>query len=201
MLCVFGQLGEFRFSPRDLGRQLIPPRLPCRKLRVRANRSKNARVVRAEMRATQRLAVRLDVAEECCQAIVVFLGNRIEHVVVAAGAAEREPEERRAGRADHFIHFVPRRCILVIGLIVPDTQSIEARGDDRFGSGLVKFVAGQLLGDEPVVGLVGVKRIDDVIAVAPRFRLFRVSFVAVGLSKPRDVEPMSAPALAVFLSR
>ena len=60
-----------------------------------------------------------------------------------------------------------------------------------------QLVAGELLADEAVVGLVVVERADDVVAVAPGVGLGVVALVAVGLGEPDEVEPVPAPLLAV----
>ena len=153
------------------------------------------------MRGAECLSVRLDVAEEGGQPVIVFLRNRVEHVVVTAGTAHRQPQEGGARRADHLVDFVPSGRRLVVRLVVPNSQSIKAGGDDRFGRRLVELVAGQLLDDEAVVGLVGIERVDDVVAIPPRLGLFGVAFVAVGLREAGDVEPVPAPTLAVFFPR
>ena len=57
-------------------------------------------------------------------------------------------------------------------------------------------VAGDLLADELVVRLVGVERVDDVVAVPPGVRVGDVPRRAGRLGVAGDVEPVPAPALA-----
>ena len=60
-----------------------------------------------------------------------------------------------------------------------------------------QLIAGELLEDEPIEGLVGIEGADHVIAIPPGERLGGVALVAVGLGVPDQVEPVPRPALAV----
>jgi hypothetical protein len=64
-----------------------------------------------------------------------------------------------------------------------------------------EFVAGQLLGEEPVVRLVAVQRVDDVIAIPPGIGEMPVVFVAFALGVADDVEPVLSPAFTVLRAR
>ena len=59
-------------------------------------------------------------------------------------------------------------------------------------------VAGNLLAEKLVVGLVGVERVDDVIAIQPGFRDGIVGVVAGRVGIAGDVHPIPAPAFAVL---
>ena len=87
----------------------------------------------------------------------------------------------------------------VIGFIVPCTQPQESGCNDTRLRSVWDFVTSKLLGDELIIGHVRVDRIDDPIAITPGKRLHFVSFVAVGFSKPRQIQPMSCPALTEML--
>ena len=142
-------------------------------------------------------SVRGDVGEERDQAVVVGLGDRIDLVVVAPGAAHREPQEGLARGADQVVELVVLGLQLVGRFVVPDPQPVVAGGGDRLVGDVLEFVARQLLADEAVVGLVVVQAVDDVVAVLPHVRLGVVTLERVRLAVPHDIEPMAGPLLAV----
>jgi len=78
----------------------------------------------------------------------------------------------------------------------------EAGGDLQLGLVLVilgfgsKQVAGELFANELIVGLVGIERGDDPVAVAPGVRIGEVGSPAARLGIAGHVEPVPAPALA-----
>ena len=83
-------------------------------------------------------------------------------------------------------------------LVVPLTQAVITRGDQAFGRYLFQFIAGQLLADELVVGLVFVQRADDVIAITPDIGFGAVALETVAFGIPYQVEPVAGPVLAVM---
>src|SRR5262249_62198853 len=62
----------------------------------------------------------------------------------------------------------------------------------------IQFVAGELLAEESVVGLVVVEGVDDVVAVTPGEGAWVVRLEAVALGEAGEVEPERGPALAVL---
>jgi hypothetical protein len=54
-----------------------------------------------------------------------------------------------------------------------------------------------LLEDESSIGLVVVERFDDVVAIFPGVRVVVVVNVAPTVCVPRDIQPVTSPALAV----
>ena len=94
--------------------------------------------------------------EDPVERVVVALADRVELVVVAAGAAERQPQEGAAGRLDRvFERQVPE---LERRRRIAPRQGQKPGGDDRLGvvvrDALAgQDVAGQLLADELVEGL------------------------------------------------
>ena len=114
-----------------------------------------------------------DALEVAVQGVVVGGGDGVELVVVAAGAGDRQAEERLAEDVDAVVDACrlgrwrtstgewtpsPRKQ-----KPVPMTDSLVPSASRR---GVVEQVAGDLLGDELVVGDVGVEGADDVVAVA-----------------------------------
>ena len=118
-------------------------------------------------------------------------------MVVAAGAADAQPEEDLAGDVGDVVEDVgplPAHVALVV-LVGPQPEI--AGGDPQLGIVGIELIAGELLGQEAVVGLVGVERADDVVAVAPGVGAEGVLAVAVRLGVADQVEPVPRPALAV----
>ena len=130
--------------------------------------------------------------------VVVDLRERLELVVMAAGAAERDSQKRRSRRAEHVVKLIVAVNRRFGRLIVPRAQT-QKRGGDL--SGRVRpfdFIAGKLLGHESAIRFVAIERVDDIVAVSPRVRLGAVALVAVGLGESHNVQPVPAEALAVM---
>ena len=83
-----------------------------------------------------------DVVKERQEGVVVALRQRVDLVVVAAGAANREAEERLARRGDDVVEPVIAGLLPVGGLVVPDAETVVARGDEVVGRRIRQFVAG-----------------------------------------------------------
>ena len=65
---------------------------------------------------------------------------------------------------------------------------VKGAGDKEAGRGVgAQLVAGELLADEPVVGQVGVERLDDVVAVGPGVGPSDIGLEAVGFCETGDV--------------
>ena len=79
-------------------------------------------------------------------------------MIVAAGAADAQAEEDLAGHVGDVVEDVgplPAHVALVV-LVGPEPEI--AGGDPQLGVVGIELVAGKLLGDEAVVGLVVVER-------------------------------------------
>ena len=142
--------------------------------------------------------------EDAVEGREVGLADRVELVVVAAGAGDREPEEGLADHVDLVVDvthlFVDRVHGLVAvldhaempgaeGGLVELFRGVEARG--------VQQVTGQLLTDELVVRDVRIEGSDEIVAVAPGLRDGRVAFAAVGIRVADQVHPMAGEVFAV----
>src|SRR5690606_15406509 len=77
------------------------------------------------------------------------------------------------------------------------TSHQEAGGGLNVEVSRGELVAGELLQDHAVKGLVLIEGANDPITVRPSGLAQVVLFVPVALAKARDVEPVPAPALAV----
>jgi hypothetical protein len=108
------------------------------------------------------------VVEEGGDGVEVLLGDGVEFVVVAGGAADGEAEE---GGAEGFgavagvvgVDFLGDGSAFVGGDVAADV----AGGDPFVGGFCGDEVAGDLFADELVVGFVGGEGADDVVAVGP----------------------------------
>ena len=153
----------------------------------------------------ERLISFIEGGEDGLQAVVILLLDRIELMVVAAGALGGRREES-AGRVRHHVITVEGAGDLAVefGLgefgvadPVPRTGGNKALGDVAIGRRGVERVAGQLFFDKAGVGLVVVEGADHVIAVGPGVGTELVLVVAVGVAVVDDVEPVAAPAFAI----
>ena len=143
--------------------------------------------------------------EHAEQRVVVLRGDRVELVVVAAGAGERQAEERLAEHVDLVVDPVgvlgPRIDRRVLRLAEPPERRWRGatRSSPSFGlrRGFGSRSPATCSVEELVVRQVGVERPDDVVAVAPGVGDLEVELVAVRLGVADEVEPVPAPALAV----
>jgi hypothetical protein len=134
--------------------------------------------------------------EDAVERIVVGCGDRIELMVVAAGARDGQAEEALRRGVDALVDGV-----VVVLEALADGDEAE-RGETRVVLGEVGQAVGrELLDDELVVRLVGVEGVDDVIAVGPGAveRLDgAVALQPLGVGVAGGVEPVAGPALAVM---
>ena len=137
--------------------------------------------------------------EERAERVVVGLLDRVVLVVVAARAADREPQERGAERVvralDHVLGFVLRVDRAVLGRALADAQ--ERRREDLLARRVRQQVAGELPRAELVERPVARERVDDPVAPRPEQPVVVVVEEAVGLAEAREVEPVVGHALGV----
>ena len=141
-------------------------------------------------------------SEDTGQGIVVPGQDRVEFVVVAARAGNGQAEHRFRDDFDLLVIDVVEHPLLVLlrdrlGAERQKAGSRDAAGIDCAAVLRRQQVAGDLLADEAVIGHVGVERVDYVVAVAPSVRVAVVFVVAGRIGIARDIQPMTAPALAV----
>ena len=65
---------------------------------------------------------------------------------------------------------------------VPRPKPRITRGDDGVGIVRVQFIARDLLFEKPIIGLIAVKRIDDIVSIAPGAGTDAVVLEFVGIS-------------------
>ena len=149
------------------------------------------------LRAGERIAAAV---EDPVKRVVVVHRNRVEFVIVAAGAAQAEAKNGLAQRVDRVLDG---QVMIILGIEAESPRNGEISGRGRtlrvlFARPLVRQdVAGDLFAQEHVVGLVGVERVDHVVSVTPRLRHGIVGCFAGRVGVANDVEPVPAPVLAV----
>ena len=131
-------------------------------------------------------------------------GQQVVLVVVALGAAHRQPQKDGTDGGGHFAEQdVP---VLFAAGLGEGGQTQKGQGHHRFRirrrqrcgrHHLEELVPGQLFLHEQIVGLVGIEGIDDVVPVAPGVVVLRIAFVTVGVGVTGQVQPVAPPALPV----
>src|SRR6202011_3427957 len=124
----------------------------------------------------------------------------IEFMIVAARATEGHAEHRRADDVSHLGKYFVAAAgdLLVSGVLAQRSQAVEAGGDQVFILLRRDLVAGELLEQEAVVGLVIVEGADDVISITPSLGAVRVVLETIGLGKADDIQPVLAPTLPIM---
>ena len=143
-------------------------------------------------------------AEVRLQPVVVDLADRVEHVVVAARAANGQAEQRRPDDVGPLGEdFVAARGHLLVASVAADwPEAVESRRGEKFPVRLRPrpvrghLVAGKLLRDEAVQRLVAVERLDHIVAIAPQSGQVAVVFEPLGFRESHHVQPALSCALA-----
>ena len=160
-------------------------------------------VVLMPLRDPRQRLHRLCALEDTGERVVIGLGDRIELVVMAAGAAERQPHEGLAGRVDLLVDDVGEEFLLVpLGQdFGPHRQKSGGREQlrpPRRGHPLLdEEIAGQMGSEKGVEGFVAVEGGDAPVAIAPGIAMGDVFIEPVGVGVADDVEPMPGLMLAV----
>ena len=118
-------------------------------------------------------------------------------MVVATGAGDGQAQEHRRGRVGDVVQNLLAALHQVAGVALVRIMPVERSGHARVRVVRPEFIARNLLLNETVVRLVGVERLNDIIAIAPGIGSDFVGFEPFTLGVARQVEPMSGPAFAV----
>ena len=78
----------------------------------------------------------------------------------------------------------------VNGFVIALHEGHESSGDVGVEISVGKLVSGELLEEETIVRLILIKRIDNVVPVAPDFGFFAIALEAIGLGVADEVEPV-----------
>ena len=136
--------------------------------------------------------------EHSDRTVVVHAGDRIKLVVVAAGAVDRQAHEALERRPDHVVQIVV--AIVRVGLLAEShsrPEPVKGGSSETIVGRLVKLVAGNLLDEELVVGLVLVQRLDHIVPIPPSCIQGAVMLETRALREADHIEPEPSPALAV----
>ena len=162
-----------------------------------------ARLRRRHRRREEGVEPRLvDVVEEREQRIEVLLSERVEFVVVAAAAFERQAEKRRAKRGHTVIDVVDAillfdRSALALLLV----QAVEGRGEHLLVGRVRQQVASHLPECELVPRQVVVERLDHPVAPRPHIGPRPIELEAVAVGVAGEVHPVGRHPLAVAGAR
>ena len=118
-------------------------------------------------------------------------------MIVASRALHTEPEERVGRHAGHIgEHFGPLKLHVALVVFV-DPVAQKHGGSQSIAVARINLVPSQLLAHKPVVRFVGVERVDDVVAIAPRFGPEMIRAVAVRVRIAHEIEPKGCLPFAV----
>ena len=118
-------------------------------------------------------------------------------MIVAAGAADREPEPDCAERGRAVEHRGNPELLLVDApFLVGQGLPVERRRDPGPAGCVRKQVAGKLLDRETIEWEVAVDGIDYPVAINVGVGTRAVGLVAVRIGVPGQVEPVAPPAFA-----
>ena len=138
------------------------------------------------------------VVNERKQPVIFLLRERIEFVVMALRALDRQAEHALADGIHAIEHLVHTELLRVNpAFFVEHGVAQKTRGDDLVLGAIRDQVAGELFDDELIVREVAIERVDDVIAITPDVARL-VLFKAVRVGVACRIKPMSAPAFAVM---
>ena len=134
------------------------------------------------------------------QPVVIGLRDRVELVIVAARAANRQPEHRRADRRQHVVHLV---IAVLLDFVLRDLRRVNARREEPCRHHRQPVVRSELIpGDLPahklVVGHPGVQGLHHEVAIVEGRWPVVVMFKPVALGKPSEVQPAASPSLTVM---
>lgn len=114
---------------------------------------------------------------------IIALGERLELMIMAAGAGQGEAGEDERGRIGHVVEGIVAALDLVGGIDHIRAEKIESGCDEGVMVAGEKFVAGELFKNEEVVRFVGVEGLDDIIAITPGIGADGVVFEAVAFGE------------------
>ena len=131
-------------------------------------------------------------------AVVIIGADRIEFVVVAAGAGHRKPEHGGADRADQVVQLLVSAAFPFLCRLLGSkrTGSDKARRGDVILALVVNQIPGQLHAYELIVWQILIECLDDEIPIVKGAFAILVEGVAITFRKTRQVQPVASPALA-----
>ena len=204
---LIGQPGlELRLLPRrasgrdrriTLGNGGLPGGECCLGL---SRREERHHVARLPLRLTS-WEGKLRAIEDPVEGVVIFRGNRIVFVVVAAGTAGGQPEEIFAEIVDQV--FVHQMHVLIDVVAEAPRDGEVAGGNQSLAAGWIvgprpEDVAGDLEAENLAPGKIAIEGVVNPVAVAPGMREGAVGVLAGGVGVADDIEPVAAPLHTVL---
>ena len=123
--------------------------------------------------------------------------DRVVFVGVALRAGHRRTHEHRVGRVDAVDDGgVAELFVAGAAFVLRHRVAMEGRGDELVFGRIGQQVAGQLVDDELVEGLVTVQGFDHPVTIGPD-RAARVGGIAGAVGIAGEVEPLAGPVFAV----
>ena len=145
-----------------------------------------------------------DSAQGRGELVILHLPDRVELVVVAAGAIDGETEERLGDGADDVFQLIAPDDRLHGQALLVLAGGIVRAGDEEAGrlDGLriigPENVARELEAGELVIRPVAIEGVDHPVAIAPGGRAELVIFKSVALAVAGQVEPPPRPPHAIL---
>ena len=139
--------------------------------------------------------------QDTVERVVVFGGDRVQLVIVAAGTGNRQPLKSLGERVDLVVDhvgadFPEGHAVVVTHFPQPE----ESRPGDGFiqsqpvvDPGLLQQIAGHVFPDQLVKGQVLVEGPDQIVPIAPGSQQLVVPLVAIGLPEAHQVHPVPRP--------
>ena len=196
---LFFELLQFRFEPLHLNRQRFDIACPLSDEPV-------VFLLRDEWHEVTLFFLQLDsrpriarAAEDAVQAVIVFSTDRVELVIVAAGARQRQAKERSPHVVDRVFDGQMLRVVIDPRTESPCESDVAGRDDPPVAvPATIEQVSRELFADELVVRQVTIEGVDHPVAVLDHLRDRIVRVVARRVGVPHNVEPMSSPAFSVM---
>ena len=142
--------------------------------------------------------------ENARQRVVIARGNGVELVVVAARAANRHAHKRSAERVELLVNDVHLHLARVIFRQHFRANAKETgrhcpgvRGAGGFARLCGHEVTGNLLAHKCVIRQIAVEGVDDPVAVTKGINVCEIFIEPIAVGVARNVQPVSAPLLAV----
>ena len=144
--------------------------------------------------------------QDSSQTVVVSSGDGIKFVVMATCTGDRQSQKGFCQNIELIVDLVGPSLDRVGRRVQDLTKPEDPRTDRRLPERTVltealigNQIAGNLLADKSIIGQVLVEGPDDIVPITPGIQLVIVIFVAVGLRKPHQVQPVSGPSFPVVL--
>ena len=142
-----------------------------------------------------------DTGKSGIKPVIVRLANRVELVVMTAGAAHRHPQERPARGIDDLVQRIGSNLGRLGGVLIIDgvMRASHQKGATDLNIGIARsdYISRQMLSEKDVKRLVLVYRTNHIVAKRPKIIDHPVLLEPNTLAKANHIQPMPTPTLAV----